>query len=649
MNTEDLVIIPSAKTFKFHKIITFDTEAYRFGNEFNQNDLRYREKQIFFNFGMYDGNESLYSEKIEDFLIDVDYLLKKYKKITLINLNAKYDYPILHLLDSFITNKKLLGLDLKRLILGSVNFIKFSSKNHKYSIQFLDSYNYFKTSLKQLGKTLNKNNSEYNEELEKINEEEYKLDWESWNKQLLVTGKQRVLRDCKILYEFFTEFIKMPNVVFGISSASTSFKTFKSKWLKQIITFPKKLIEPALLSYRGGRVEAYTIYDEPQNENYYDINSLYPYVMSKYKYSVKFHKQIFKLDLEKIARGNYNYLIKLNYTYQDRPKRLPILIKSNDGKLIQSYSGKDVWLTGNEVLELSKGNVLIEFLEGYEFINAPIFKDYVEYYYKLRQQTNNEVWNMFYKTGMLNSLYGKFGQHKRITEYLGYNDLDDLQKMALEISQKNNKDRFILNGYMYSVYGEFITKLKELPLEQYANPLIASEVTANARLENWYKQLQIGIENVDYTDTDSFMTKTVIAESKQLGDVKLESKGLFQFYDVKDYTFYGICKHKDCLICHYPYCDVTTKEIKYMTGEGLHTTLKGIRKDAIQISENEYIQKQFTGIKSGDNHSVTVYNVSKELKRKRSKLRYVRDTDRDIGLPYYTQNTDFQVEITEKT
>ena len=641
MINDNLIIKPLAKPINFYKIITFDTESLRYGNEYSENDIRYSEKQVFFNFGMYDGVNEYYSEKLENFILTLDLLLRKYKKITLINHNAKYDYPILHLLESFIGHKKLLGLELKKLILGNVNYVKFSSKNRKYIIQFLDSFNYFKASLKELGNTLNS-------KMQKINEYEYNLKWQEWNEQLKITGKQRVLQDCKILYEFFTEFIKMPDIIFGISSASTAFRTFKGKWLKTEITLPKFLIEPALKSYRGGRVEAYKIYNEPQYENYYDINSLYPYVMQKYKYSVKFHKKINSLNFEKIAKGNYNYLIKINYTYQDQPKRLPILIKADDGKLIQSYTGENIWLTGNEVLELSKDNVLIEFLEGYEFINAPIFKEYVEYYYNLRKNTKNEVWNMFYKVGMLNSLYGKFGQHKRITQYLSENELDELQKMALYMAKENGKEKFTLNGSMYSIYGEFITKLNELPLEQYANPLIASEITANARIENWHKQLEIGIDNVDYTDTDSFMTKIVLKESKELGELKLECKGLFQFFDVKDYTFYGVCKHKNCPICHRAYCDIRTHKTKILIEEGLHTTLKGIRKDAIKISDNEYIQRQFSGIKSKDNKSVTVFNVSKELKRKKSKLRYVMENDYELGLPYYTQNRNYDIQIKNK-
>lgn len=578
---------------------------------------------------MFDGYSHYYDEEIIQFQVLLWELLTKYKKITLVCHNAKYDFQLLKLLENFITSKKLLGLHRKKMILGSVNYVKFSSLNNALSISFLDSTNYFKVSLSELGEAIG---------LKKEDESDYKLTAKEWNKKLPIMAKPRVQKDTEILYEFFTEFLKMPGLIFGITSASTAFKTFRKYFLKYDISLPKELIDPALASYRGARVEPYKFYPTPVKRNYYDINSLYPKVMRDNKYSVKFRRKIEvnEISLEEIAKGTYNYLIKCNYQYQDKPLRIPVVIKNNNNdRLIQSYSGQNVWLTGKEILAMAKQNVVIQFLECYEFFAENIFSEYVDHYYNLRKQTTNQVWNLFYKVGMLNSLYGKFGQHKRITKYKSVKDLDEIEEIAYKIALKQNKKEYVLNGKYISIHDGYLTEMEELPEEQLYNPLIASEITANARLYNYEMQVAMGVENVDYTDTDSFMTDRILETSTELGKLKLEMTGIFTFYDAKDYEYFGICTHKNCVVCN-------------NKTPALHSTLKGIRKDAyFDVENNRYIQRQFSSFKSSQKIGmVQVKNISKVLSRKRKKLRYVKNQyGEEIGYPYESQNTDIDLEI----
>lgn len=593
-----LIIKPSAKPMKFYKVFTFDTESLRFGNG-DITSPSYREYQVIFNHNIFDGKNHYYGLNILEFYDNVYKLVKSYKKITLVGHFIRYDLQILNII-KFILKKDFLGYSLQKVMIDNVIFVKFHSSDKNYVIQFIDSYNFFKASLQSLGEKIG---------LKKLDLEDYKLSWEDWNVKIKENGEQRVKIDCEVLYKVFMSYLEDSDFIHGISTASTSFKTFKGNYLKRVITYPKCLIDSALSSYRGGRTELYKITQEPVFLNVYDINSLYPYVMKKYKYSYQFHREVNRINFDDIEDNDYNYLFKIDYQYQDKPLRLPIVIKNDNGKLTQIYSGKNVWLTGLEVLELYKQNVLITFKEGYEFLNDYLFVDFVDYFYNKREKSTNELTRKFYKDN-LNSLYGKFGQHKGFSEIIPY-DFPDMQfQFALFQHKESGLSKIRINEITYSFHNDYATIHLDLPRQRMNNPLIASEITANARLENYFTQRDMGFEHIYNTDTDSFFVDREYPISSKLGKVKLEKSGMFMLYDVKDYS--------------------------YIDNEGKpHITLKGIPKDSIKIDDNTYIISQFSTIKSQKvNGQVDVKNTLKKLKRVRDKLSYIPDDENNlIGIP----------------
>jgi hypothetical protein len=101
-------------------------------------------------------------------------------------------------------------------------------------------------------------------------------------------------------------------------------------------------------------------------------------------------------------------------------------------------------------------------------------------------------------------------------------------------------------------------------------PIIASTVTAHARMMLWGLIQTAGSENVIYCDTDSlFVNKAGLANLEsfinptELGRLKIEKFGSCTIRGAKDYTFNG------------------------------KTKLKGIKENATKISDDTYIQYQF--------------------------------------------------------
>jgi hypothetical protein len=126
----------------------------------------------------------------------------------------------------------------------------------------------------------------------------------------------------------------------------------------------------------------------------------------------------------------------------------------------------------------------------------------------------------------------------------------------------------------YIKLGESVYEIKP-PLNRLSKesmPVISSAVTSYSRMYLWELIMKAGRENVYYCDTDSLFTNQKgyhnlifggLIHDTKLGSLKLEEVGNVNIFGVKNYVFNGESK------------------------------LKGIKKDAILVGENEYEQFQF--------------------------------------------------------
>ncbi len=464
---------------------------------------------------------------------------------------------------------------------------KYRLTNKDY-VKFYDSLNLLNSSVEKIGKALGlpKLTMEYSNQGEP-NEEE----WEYCK------------RDCEIIMKALQRLYDMCNVL-KPSIAAQSLAYWRKLYLPSTI-YVNEYDNTFGESYYGGRVEVYRF--EAKQWNYYDINSLYPFVMANFMYpDPSCFTRVTNISKDELTRliNRYEGNAKLTVTVKDCYR--PILPVKYNNKLIFPV-GRITGRWNFPELRLAIKNKQIEIEQIHEVIYSTrvvnYFKNYVEDLYNKRKQSNNEYDKLVYKLFM-NSLYGKFGQRiKNDTKYAS--NVKDLEEIE-------------------NTYGDMITKISELKSgfyavslnldkenKQYVSHSIvswASYITSYARIINW--QYQETIESkyglkVAYTDTDSFFVDGEIPIESglvgpELGQLKLEPE-----------------KVKDI---------IGPKNYKYIKDGKEYTKLKGVPKSAIETEDGKYqfnkIVKYKEAMRRGltPGQSVEVFKVLKKVYDKRVKL-----------------------------
>lgn len=356
----------------------------------------------------------------------------------------------------------------------------------------------------------------------------------------------RILDACKShaksVSEILQKFQKVVNEDFQsnlrLTVASTSMDVFQRKFLREGHGIGKDCKPDNIpdhkfhqgLSYRGGITELF-------NKNYFeevtciDIKSMYPFIMrdlvipNMNKCSNILEKENIE-DYLKNFEGCAQLTVKI-------PKSLyfhPFLIKS-DSKLQAMCGNVYGVFTFSEIrymlklgLEIKECDWLIQFKRRENF-----FTDFVNFLYKYKSKDETGVYKI-----LMNSLYGKFGQkHKYETGY----------KVIEEGGVYNIEEYFELNGVIYKYLSED-KNIKEYHRKAY--PLIASYVTANARIYLYEEMLKVGLDKIIYCDTDSLIINDTLENIKkklqikdELGKWEVKFTGQFEGRGLKYYRYKG--------------------------------------------------------------------------------------------------------------
>lgn len=488
----------------------------------------------------------------DDFWLWLFDLFHEVDKICLISHNIVYD---LKLLDGFF----LLHSDdweCKSPVFNKQTVILKYVKNKK-TLLILNNANFFTGKLEDIGKSVG---------LDKIDVDFYNCT----NEELFIHCK----RDVEILLAVWRKYIKFIQGEdiggFQKTIASQSLASYRHRFMDHKIYIHNNdhVIELERESYHGGRSECFKL-GEFSGDNYYnlDVNSMYPSVMYDNAYPTKlirYGNGLRVSDLRKLI--NYCHIIA----------RVKI---QTDVKIYPAITGKRLlfpigsFITTLTTPELSMALRLYHIKEIYDYAiyeKAYIFRSFVDYFYTKRkkaQASGDDALALFFKL-ILNSLYGKFGQKGYDTKLIGDCDLTEF---GVEDYYNTEDERWYkliyLNGKIYQV-GEEGESFNSFVA-------ISSHITAYARM-SLYRYMQLaGHENIYYCDTDSIFT------NKQ------------GYNNLKEYL------HKDSL----GYLSIKDKA-KSMIIKGVkdyifgsNTKIKGIRKDAIQLSDNSYSQIHFLSIK----------------------------------------------------
>lgn len=407
---------------------------------------------------------------------------------------------------------------------------------------------------------------------------------------------------------------------FGISAPAIAMNTFRKRFMKHEIYIHDRTRILALerQCYYGGLVNNFYI-GKSQGQLLYhtDVNSLYPSVMDK-PYPVKLLQSY-----ENVTISQFNKLdttlgycgdVTINTNKQQYPMRY-------QGRLCEMQGNFRTQICGPELARAinAKEVTHIHQLAAYEM--CPVFKEYVEYFWNLRQKNMTPKGNpreQLIKL-LMNSLYGKFGMKGFDWKDFTQTNLEayyDLLQVSYPDQYSRDLQPPIIQGNIslwHAIGLNDPIKLRYLagktqlqfPTGEHTESFcaIAAFVTSYARERLRQLIRTAGNRHVYYCDTDSLFvdqfgyTQLVRAgevQPTQLGKLKVEGVSThWEFYGPKDYTF------KD------------------------KTVMKGIRKNAKKINETTYQQLQFEGLKSVLNRGGAGYILIKII-QKTNKRKYTK-------------------------
>jgi hypothetical protein len=294
-----------------------------------------------------------------------------------------------------------------------------------------------------------------------ITQEEYEeyckefTDSNKWN--LREETLKYCINDCVTLYQILDKFFESIYNLFRINVtkyptlSSLAFAVYRSKFMKieNIPILTGKIYNFIKLSYTGGAVDVY----KPHGEKVYryDVNSLYPNEMWEEKLPIG-NPIIFEGDISKIlTKKEQNNIFGFYHVKVKAPDNLnePILITrintdSGERSIAPLGNWNDIYTTF-EIEESSKYGYEFEILRGVYFEKDHIFKEYVEFFFDLKQKSEADSSQYTISKLFLNTLYGKFGMKPNLNKHTIV-ESDDIHKIAknftvLDIIQlKNGKE-----------------------------------------------------------------------------------------------------------------------------------------------------------------------------------------------------------------
>ena len=348
--------------------------------------------------------------------------------------------------------------------------------------------------------------------------------------------------DCQCLFDvlikfnelIFNEFKLNVNNSSTFTLPSLAMRIYKSQYMPKntIYQLLGRVEKDIRQSYTGGAVDVYI----PHNRGegfftklsktlyYYDINSLYPFVMAKTLMPVG--KPIaFEGDIRAIDPKAYGffYCKITSPDYLDHPI-LQRRIRTSDG-LIRTIAGLGSWqgwIASHEMDNAMKFGYEFEIIRGYQFELGDIFSTYIEKLYNLRLQYGKGTpMNLIAKL-LMNSLYGKFGMSLEKTQVEIYDTTDkaDLELFnEMLISLEYTVSDYIKIDNFYVMVRKTAPELSNDDQPYHGvdvNIAIASAITAGARM--WMSQFKNNPNyKLYYSDTDC-----AVLVGLGLGQMKLE-------------------------------------------------------------------------------------------------------------------------------
>jgi hypothetical protein len=313
------------------------------------------------------------------------------------------------------------------------------------------------------------------------------------------------------------------------STATLSLKIYRTIFQpKPIFILPSNMDSFIRNGYYGGGTDVYKAYARKVYQ--YDVNSLYPHAMLNPMPYNLISNGIINLTNRKLDNFFGFILAKIECPID---MLRPVLPYHKDGKTIYPVGNWEGVYFSEELKAVEKLGYKITLIKGLEFSKEYLFQDFVDHFYKIKQQSEG-VERSIAKL-QLNNLYGYFGRKQiGITTQNVHNDeLKDfiLTRIVKSINPINKNYTTVLtySNINYKLLKDLNNQFHNIGSDYnyiMSNVAIASAVTSYARIHMIPFKIH---PDTLYTDTDSAFTTSPIDPSligKELGLMKDELKGL---------------------------------------------------------------------------------------------------------------------------
>lgn len=505
------------------------------------------------------------------------HMTKSKTRYYLFSHNQHFDAPIADMFHVLPRN----NFELKKQIIDSNIFIcEWKHRETGAVLYCIDTLNIFKASLEELGKAvgLQKGLPMADGTTQHFDMDRYLSGGYSIEETTRYCQRDVEITE-KILLSYFDFIHKNDLGLFAPTIAGQAKNAFRHRFMHHeiFIHSEEKAIDLERESYHGGRTEAFFIGSINNAVHCLDFNSLYPSVMLGNKYPVELISYRLYNSVSSLKELMNEYLVIAECTIDI--KEPCMAIKKDElffpiGRVNGVFCSPELeYLFSIDAIK-SVGRVAC-------YRGEEIFTDYVNFFYndRLEAKARGDTASALMDKYFMNSLYGKFGQRTRENVEIG--DWESDNCFVMRCHDRESDEYYTIKG-IGGKYYECSTKLEE---SRDSFPAIASFCTSYARMKLWYAMVQAGLENVYYSDTDSLFVNDTgrdrlasLTDNDKLGLMKLEYSSPLGMHinTLKDYVVY----------INDPKMGVTRKTIK----------IKGINKNARQISENEYVVTNFRKI-----------------------------------------------------
>lgn len=487
--------------------------------------------------------------------------------------NTSFDLPVL---DVF-TELPLRGWKLHRAVIEAPPTMLTFRKGER-TIRFLDTLNFWRMKLADIARIVGMEKGEWNAV-------------KSTSESLTVYCRNDVdiLRRAVLGYLETLKTLDLGG--FADTLASQAFRAWRHRFMPVKVAIHDHDFALSLERdcYHGGRTECFYIGKAEGRFTLVDINSMYPSVMMGNFFPIGLRGYSRRWSIEGLRRILVDHLVCARVIVRTLEPRFPV---RRDGKLYFPTGEFETCLSTPELKDALFHDEVREVLEGACYKRGDIFTNFVTEMYALRQRLIEEGQSeqAFTIKILMNSLYGKFGQHGfkyELSEFIPDLSAKLWDEVILETGKRIHHRQ--LAG-LHQI-------LTDTPESAESFPAIAAHVTAYARMLLWRDIERAGRGNVYYADTDSLLVNdaglsnlSCRMDAQALGMLKVEGEySEIEIHGPKDYRF------------------------------GNREKLKGVRKNAIRVGENVYRQVKWSSLKGllrrGDLTAPLTSMVDKHLSR----------------------------------